>query len=276
MDIHAIKTVARQELVIHIRNKWVLVFSSVFALITLGISYFGMVTSGQTGFQGFTRTSASLLNLVLYLIPLIALSIGTLSFNSEKSAGEFLFSQPVSRTDILLGKLSGDFLTMTLATLIGFGMSGLVISANTGTEGALRYPLFVGLALLLALVFLSIATLVSAICRRKSKAFGIVLFLWFFFVLFYDLIVIGLTFVLKEHTANLFLFFSLFGNPVDIVRVSSLIILDGHQIFGAAGAALLNFFGGTASALVLLTATLSAWIVLPVFVSQKLLKRQDI
>jgi Cu-processing system permease protein len=152
----------------------------------------------------------------------------------------------------------------------------VVISARTGKEGAIRYPLFVILALLLALVFLSIATLVSAVCRRKSKAFGIVLFLWFFFVLFYDLIVIGLTFVFKERTANLFLFLSLFGNPVDIVRVSSLIILDGQQIFGAAGASLMKFLGGKTSALLLLAATLSAWIVLPVFLSQKLLKRQDI
>jgi Cu-processing system permease protein len=276
MDLHAIRLIAGQELLIHIRNKWILLFATVFAALSLAISYFGMVTVGETGFQGFTRTSASLLNLVLYLIPLIALSMGALSFSSEKGGGELLFSQPVSRNEILLGKLAGDFLSMAVATLLGFGLSGIVIAANAGSAGALRYPFFVLFSLLLSLIFLSLAALVSAACQRKTKSFGVALFVWFFFVLFYDLIVIGLTFLLKEHTANQVLFLSLFGNPVDMVRVATLIILDGDQIFGAAGAALLKFLGGRQLAVFSLCAALSLWIAIPTFLTGRLLKGQDI
>jgi Cu-processing system permease protein len=72
MDTYAIRTIARQELVINIRNRWTLVFAGVFGILVLAISYFGLVTGGSLGFQGFARTSASLLNMVLYIVPLVA------------------------------------------------------------------------------------------------------------------------------------------------------------------------------------------------------------
>ena len=276
MDTNAITTIARQELVINIRNRWTLVFSGVFGILVLTISYFGLVTGSSVGFQGFARTSASLLNMVLYIVPLVALMMGTLSFSSEKSASELLFSQPVSRAEILLGKFLGLFASIFTATLIGFGIAGVIIAANAGTEGSLRYPLFVGFSLLLALIFLSLSAFISALCRRKSKAFGVALFVWFFFVLFYDLLVIGVTFLLKERTANAFIFGSLFGNPVDMVRIASLMTLNGKNIFGAGGAALLKFLGGEGLSIVLLLIALSLWVVAPLFAAQRLLKHQDI
>jgi Cu-processing system permease protein len=218
----------------------------------------------------------SLLNLVLYIIPLVALVMGTLSFTSEKSAGELLFSQPVTRTEILLGKLAGLFASIFTATLAGFGIAGLVIALNAGTEGSLGYPLFVGFSLLLALIFLSLAAFISALCGRKAKAFGVSLFVWFFFVLFYDLLVIGATFLLKERAANTFVFASLFGNPVGMVRVASLMVLDGKDIFGPAGATLLRFFGGEMLSLLLLLSALAIWVAAPFLLARGLLRRQDI
>lgn len=276
MDTRAITTIARQELVINIRNRWTLVFACVFGVLVLSISYFGLVSSGTVGFQGFARTSASLINMVLYIVPLVALITGTLSFTSEKSAGELLFSQPVTRGEILLGKFFGLFASILTATLIGFGLAGVVIATNAGTEGSLRYPAFVAFSLLLALIFLSLSAFISSLCQRKSKALGVALFVWFFFVLFYDLLVIGLTFMLKERTANAFIFGSLFGNPVDMVRVASLMTLNGKDIFGAGGAALLKFLGGEGASVALLLVALSFWVVLPLFMAQRLLSRQDI
>jgi Cu-processing system permease protein len=244
--------------------------------LVLTISYFGLLTAGAIGFQGFARTSASLLNLVLYVVPLVSLTMGTLSFTSEKSSGEVLLSQPITRTEFLLGKLAGLFSSIFLATLAGFGLAGVIIAIRAGSEDSLRYPSFVGLSLLLALVFLSLSAFVSVLCERKIKAFGGTLFLWFFFVLFYDLLVIGGTFLLKERVANAFIFVSLFGNPVDMVRVASLIILDGKEVFGAAGAALVRFLGGEKASLVLLLSGLGIWIVVPFWLSQLLLKRQDV
>ena len=168
MDTHAIGTISRQELIINIRNRWTLVFAAVFGALVLAISYFGLVTGGNVGFQGFARTSASLVNMVLYIVPLVALVMGTLSFTSETSASELLFSQPVTRGEILLGKFLGLFASIFTATLIGFGLAGIIIAVKAGTEGAWRYPAFVAFSLLLAMIFLSLSAFISTICRRKT------------------------------------------------------------------------------------------------------------
>jgi Cu-processing system permease protein len=276
MDWNAIGTIAGQELKINIRNKWMLMFAAVFGGLSLAVCYFGMVTAGSAGVQSFTRTTASLLNLVLYLVPLVAVVMATMSFSSEKGTSELLFSQPVARGEILLGKLLGLFLCMAAATCIGFGLSGAVIVARAGSDGSSRYVIFVGLALLLALVFLSLGAMIAILFDNKAKALGAALFLWFFFVLFYDLLAIGMTFLFKERTANLFIFLSLFGNPVDLVRVSSLVNLGGSTILGAAGAALMKFLGGPALSNLLLIAGLAVWTAGPFLVSIHRLHKQDI
>lgn len=276
MDFNAIFNIARLELTINIRNRWTLIFALVFAALVVAIAYFGLVTAGTVGFQGFLRTSASLLNLVLYLVPLVALVMGTMSFTSEKSAGDLLYAQPVTRIEILIGKLGGLFASLLASTLIGFGLGGLIIAVKAGTEGVVRYPLFVFLSLLLGLIFLALSALVAAWSQRKAKAFGITLFLWFFFVLFYDLLVIGGTFLLQERIANRFIFISLAGNPVDMVRVASLIVLNGKPIFGPAGAALVRFLGGDRVSLMALALGLLSWVVFPIYLSSRSLKSQDI
>jgi Cu-processing system permease protein len=276
MDFKSIYDIARQELIINIRNRWTVIFAAVFGALVVSISYFGIMAEGFSGMQSFTRTSASLLNLVLYIVPLVALTMGTLSFTGDKGSTELLFSQPLLRSEVLLGKLFGVFFSIALSTLIGFTLAGVIVVAASDVEGLPRYISFVVLSLALSFVFLSIAVLASTISQRKSKAFGIALFLWFFFVLFYDLLALGATMFLKGQTANTFLFLSLFGNPVDMVRVATLIILDNVTIFGAAGAAMLRFLGGQTMSLLLLVAGLAAWAGVPLFVSTKLMKHQDI
>lgn len=276
MDFNAIFNIARLELTINIRNRWTLIFAFAFAALVVAIAYFGLVTAGTVGFQGFLRTSASLLNLVLYIVPLVALVMGTMSFTSERNSGDLLYAQPVTRIEILIGKLGGLFASLLTSTLIGFGLGGLIIAVKAGSEGVLRYPLFVILSMLLGLIFLALSALVAAWSQRKAKAFGITLFLWFFFVLFYDLLVIGGTFLLQERIANRFIFASLAGNPVDMVRVASLIVLNGKPIFGPAGAALVKFLGGDTASLLALAFGLLLWIILPIYLSSRSLKSQDI
>lgn len=226
--------------------------------------------------QGFTRTSISILNLVLTIVPLASLTMGTLSFTGDKGSMELLFSQPVGREEILLGKSLGLFASLAISTLLGFLLSGIAVVLSSGTEGLLRYSVLVLLSLALTLVFLSLALLVAILNKRKSRAFGVSLLLWFFSVLFYDVIALGCSLLLKGSAANTFLFLSLFGNPVDMVRVATLISLDNVSVFGASGAALLRFFGGGPLALVALGLGLLFWTVIPWSVAVVLGRRQDL
>lgn len=276
MDSRVIAQVARQEFVINVRNKWTAIFAVVFGILVVGLSSVGVLAEGFSGMQNFTRTSASLLNLVLYLVPLVALTMGTLSFTGDRGAMELLFSQPLSRAEILCGKLLGVFWSMALSTIIGFTLAGAVVVASTGGEGLGRYVAFVVLSLGLSLIFLSIALLTSTLSRRTSKAFGVALFLWFFFVLFYDLLALAGSLMFRGPSASTFLFLSLFGNPVDMVRVATLILIDNVTIFGAAGAAMLRYFGGPVLSLALLAAALLVWTFAPMILAARLMRRQDL
>lgn len=276
MDPRVVAAVAGHELTINIRNRWTTIFAILFGLLVIGIAYFGLMAEGFSGMQDFTRTSASLLNLVLYVVPLVALTMGTLSFTGDRGAMELLFSQPLSRSEVVIGKLLGVFLAIAIAMLMGFAGAGILVVAGAGPAGLSRYGAMVALSLLLAFAFLALALLVSTLAHRKSRAIGVALFVWFFFVFFYDLLVIALTLFLRGESANVAIFLSVFGNPVDMVRVASLILLDNVTIFGASGAALMRYLGGTASAISLVVVALVVWILAPAAIACALLKRQDV
>ncbi len=275
MNTHTITLIAAEEFRINARNRWIIAFGWVFALLTLAISYFGMVTAAQVGFQGFTRTTASLVNLVLYLVPMVALIMSVLSFSAE-GGSELLLAQPVTRTQVLFGKLAGVYAALTVALLFGFGASGLVIALQAGSEGMGRYLFFVGHTLLLALVFAVLGSLVSVAASNRGRAIGAALAVWFFFVIFYDLLIIGAGFLFREHIANLIIFLSLFGNPVDLARVASLISLGGAAIFGAAGAALIKFLGGAATSIIVLVLGMLVWTVLSLLAASRILRQRDL
>ncbi|MCZ2155598.1 MAG: ABC transporter permease [Bryobacterales bacterium] len=276
MELQIVRAIAAQEFRVHIRSKWTVLFGLIFAVLSLGIAYFGMITSGLVGFQNFTRTSASLLNLVIYIVPLMSLTMGALSFTPDSGAAELLFSQPIERREILLGKVCGLFASVATATCFGFGAAGIVISLNGGSGGMAGYVALITLTLLLALDFLSLGTLVAVLAKKRTHAFGYALAVWFFFILFYDLLVMGGALLLREHSANLLIFSSLFGNPASMVRVAVLIALGGSTIFGAAGAMLLKFVGGTLAGISLLVLTLVVWTAAPLFAAGRLLEKQDI
>jgi Cu-processing system permease protein len=276
MNVTAITAIARDELTNAVRNRWTIIFSIVFGLLAIGIAHFGMKAEGFSGMQSFTRTSASMLNLVLYIVPLVALTMGTLSFCGERGSSELLFAQPLFRSEVVIGKWLGLFFSVALSTLTGFSLAGSIVALNAGTEGLARYVGFVALSLLLGLSFLSLSVLISVFSLRKARAFGYALFCWFFLTLFYDLVVIGSSLLFSGQDANTFLFLSLFGNPVDMVRIASLLILDNVSLFGAAGAALLRFLGGPMLSIILLIAALFLWNILPLLLSLKMLRRQDI
>jgi Cu-processing system permease protein len=276
MNASAIKIIAQRELTISIRNKWTVVFASLFAVLVTAIAYFGTMASGEASFQGFGRTSASLLSLVLYLVPLVALMMGTQSFLALEGDSEMLFSQPVFRSEIVLGKLFGLFLAIATSMLAGFGVGGLIIAIRTDTADMAAYASFVLLSLILSAVFLSISALVAVLNRRQTRAFGASLAVWFFFVIFFDLLVLGGSLLLREKLANYFIFASLFANPVGMVRVAGIIALNGPEAFGAAGAALMKFIGGAVYGVAALFVGLLIWILLPFYASVTLLKRQDI
>ena len=278
MSPHPLRLVARQELVLAVRSRWTQIFAAIFAALALAVAASGYVLSGGHGVQDFARTAASLVQLVLLLVPLTSLLIGVLSLAPERGAAELLFSQPVSRRTILLGKLLGLFEALVGAQALGFGAAGLVIFSQSGSEGLAGFLMLFAASAALTAIFLGLAALLAAaaIGRRRTRALALALVVWFVAVVLFDVAALGLASLLPSGPASRVLIMAVIVNPVDAVRTATLLGIEGAAAFGAASLAFLRFTRGPWGAAALLGLSLLFWIAVPALAAVERLRRTDV
>jgi len=269
---------AREELALALRSRWTQIFAVVFGLLALFVSGAGYVLSGGHGVQDFARTAVSLVQLVLLLVPLTALLIGVLSLAPERGAAELMFSQPVARRTILLGKLLGLFQALAAAQAVGFGAAGAFVYGRSGTEGLGGFLLLVAGSFVTTAVFLGLAALLSAgaFGRRRTRALALALVVWFVAVVLVDLAALGAASLLPSGKASRVLILASLLNPVGAVRTGTLLGIEGTGAFGAASLALLRFTGGPWGAAVWLGASLLFWLIVPTALALRRLRRADV
>jgi len=276
--MRSLRLIASQELLLAVRSRWTQIFAVVFAGLSLLVAASGYVLSGGHGVQDFARTAVSLVHLVLFLVPLTSLVIGVLSLAPDRGAAEQLFSQPVARPTILLGKLLGLFQALVAAEALGFGVAGVVIFSQSGSEGLLGFVLvFLGSVVLTA-VFLSLAAALSVagVGRRRARALALALVVWFVAVVLFDVAALGLASLLASGPASRVLIVTVLVNPVDAVRTAALLGIEGTAAFGAASLAFLRFTKGPTGAATLLGLSMIFWTVVPILGACECLRRTDV
>lgn len=231
--MNGIWTIARKELADSLRNRWLVAISIIFAILALGIAWFGAAASGTVGYASTPATIASLASLGIFLIPLIALLLAYDAIVGEEEGGTLLLlmTYPLSRGQLLFGKFLGHGLTLALATLIGFGVAGaaialLVDDVAIGTLAAAMFR-FILSTVLLGWGFIALAYLISVRVSEKPLAAGLALAIWFFFVLIFDLVLLGIL-VASEGKLNPDLLpWLLLLNPTDIYRLLNIVAFEG-------------------------------------------------
>jgi Cu-processing system permease protein len=276
--MHVLGLCARQELILAFRSRWTQTFAVAFAVLALGVAVSGYVLSGGSGIQDFSRTAASLVQLVILLVPLTALLLGVLALASDRGNAELLFSQPVSRTTILLGRVLGLYQALVSAQALGFGAAGLVIYSQAGEDGVAGFLVVVAAAFVLTGVCLGLASLIAAgnIGRRRSRALALALVVWLVLVVLADLAALGAASLLRSGAASRLLITAAIVNPVGAVRTASLLLIEGTAAFGSASLALLRFSGGPLRAGLLLAGSIGLWLALPFWLASRRLSRADI
>lgn len=255
------------------RNRWFIIIAALFTVLSLALSLLGLSGLGSIGVSGFGRTTASLLNLVLLIVPLMSLLLGALSVASEREQGTLitLLAQPVTSNEILLGKYLGAAAVMGATLLLGFGLSGFVISWYGGLEQLGSYLVLVGFTILLGLANLSVGFVISVFARKSAAAAGFALFFWFVFLFLSDLGLMGMSIILKL-PARILLWLACL-NPPQSFKLAVVGTLHGSlDLFGAAGRYALDAFGDWF--LGFLTGTLLVWILIPLAFALYLFRRR--
>lgn len=271
----AVVTVMRKEVHDAMASRWLILYAAIFALLALAVSYVGQRNLGSLGFENFSRTTASLLNLCLMLAPLIALSLGAGAIAGERDRGTltYLLAQPLSRWELLLGKFTGLFASIAIATVAGFGLGGIVIATYASSIDVGTYLLLMGLVIALVAVMTSLGLLASVVGKSRVQALGLALLVWFVAVLFFDLILVGL--VSAASLSGRELLVALLINPVEIVRVLAIIHLEPDlQVLGPFGSYVYEDLG-TTNATLLLGSALAVWIVAPLWFAMEFFKHAD-
>jgi Cu-processing system permease protein len=262
----SIFTLANYELGASLRNRWFLLYALVFALLALTLSSLSLSGSGMFGFAGFGRTAASLINLVLLVVPLMGLTVGAQSLANEREQGTlaYLLAQPVGRAEILIGKFLGLSMALLAALLSGFGLAAALLAWQGGLVEAGRYSLLVGFSLLLALVSLSLGMAISAWSRSSALAVGLALLVWLLLVFLGDLGLMGTAIVMKLDIGTLFALTLV--NPLQVFKIATVFGLRATlEVLGPAGIYATRAYG--AQLLPLLVSVLGLWIVTPLTVA---------
>ena len=262
LDLSAILTLAGKEFRDRIRNRWVLAVALVFTVFALVIAYFGGAQQGAVGFRSIEFTIASLVSLVIYLIPLIALMLGFDAVVGERERGslELLLSLPITRFELLVGKYLGLAAALTLSTLVGFGLVALVLAGQLGADALPGYALFTFSSVLLGLAFLSLAVMLSVFARDRTRASGLAIAVWFFFVLIFDLLLLGALVVSAGQYGGEIFPWLLLLNPADVFRILNIFSLEEvRNLYGLA-----TVFPEAIAQPWALSLVMLAWIALPI------------
>src|SRR5690606_21354581 len=274
MRLSTVRALAQREISDALRNKWFVAYAGAFVVLSVALALLVLNSAGYGGISGFGRTSAGLINLVLFLAPLMGLTLGAQALASERESGTlgYLMAQPVSFAEIFVAKFVGLAIAITAAIVSGFALSTLTINllgdgSGMGTFIALTAP-----TVLLALASLSLGMLISALSKRQSTALGIATVAWLALVLIGDLGLMGTAVILKlspEQLMGLTL-----ANPLEVYRIASIDMLqDSLELLGPSGLVAHDWFGSAIGPV--LTAIMLAWIIVPLGAAYARMAREE-
>ena len=271
--VSTIATISGRELRDALRSRWFLLYTLAFAVLGLGVSYASAASAGG-GVSGFGRTSAGLVNLVLLVVPLMALTAGANTNASERERGMlgYLLAQAVGRVEVLIGKFLGLAGALLASICLGFGVVAGVLAWNGAATKPASLIQLAALSVALALAMLSVGLLLSTFARRTSVATGAAVFLWLAFVLVSDLGLMAGVMTFKLPIERLFAI-SL-ANPLHVFKMWSLQSVDASlDVLGPAGLYAQETYGRWLH--LMFGASLALWTAVPIAVAAVFFSRRS-
>ncbi|WP_276299177.1 ABC transporter permease subunit [Halorussus lipolyticus] len=169
------QAIARKDFQDAVRSKWLWALSAIFFGLFVGSAY--LIGSGVESSGGGSLTAEVFVptlgnRVVALVVPIVAIVVAYSSIIGERESGslKLLLSLPHSRQDVVAGKTLGRSTVLALPILVGMLLAAVVLALYGIDVGALKYLAFVGLTLLLGIVFVNVAVGVSAAASTNRRA----------------------------------------------------------------------------------------------------------
>lgn len=227
-------TIAKHEMKLGFRNPWSLTFLLLFAFFSLAL----VLIQSRTAFsiKGYSHMMGTMMNLILYLLPLMTLLLGSQSLTSEKEEGrwQLLATYPISSASFLLGKYSG--LAVVLLAIVGFGcgLSGMIVSLAGIAASFSASVAILSFSAGIVLLYLGIALLIGTIANNRWQALTLAVSVWFVSILAWPVLLIAGLGLLPYKWIQPLLEMLSFLNPAELLRIFTIMKFGGGSVFGPA------------------------------------------
>lgn len=243
-----------------LRSRTVMVYAGV--LLVLSFSVFSIEGNAEKGV-------ASLLNIILFAVPLVSVIFSAVYLYNSAEFIELLVSQPLKRRTIWLSIFAGLAGTVALAFLVGVGVP-IMLYAFTASG-----LMLLCCGMLLSVVFVAIAMWAAVRIRDKAKGIGLSILLWLYFALLFDALVLFILFQFADYPIEKGMIAVSMLNPIDISRILILLEIDLSALMGYTGAIFRNFFG-TGWGMAVTAVVLLLWVILPVWSATRFFEQRDL
>lgn len=216
-----------------------------------------------------TKATLSLLNVVLLVVPLVSIIFSTIYVYNSSQFIELLLSQPVPRGKVWFNLFLGLSTALILAFLLGCGIPILLYSSMETGLSVLITGIF------LSIIFTSLAMLAAIFSRDRAKGIGISIFIWMFFAIIYDGILLLLMFQFADYPIEGIMATLAAINPIGLSRIFVLLQLDVAAMLGQAGAIFKQVFGA-GGGMVISLLILTIWTFVPFLWSLILFNKKNL
>ncbi|WP_338654688.1 ABC transporter permease subunit [Lysinibacillus sp. Y5S-8] len=254
-----------------LRSRWMQLVAFLFTFVFVAIIVIQQMALPDI--EGFTRQTASFLNVLLFLLPLFIVSIGSMSIAGDIESGWYslLKTYPMKRRQYIIGKYVATSLAFLLVVLVAFG----VVLALGGFLGGVRLPfVLVTLTLLSIFIFVSIGIVLGAFAQTRLFALALSLVVWSFFLLLISYALMALGAVVAGHVLQKLTIITIHINPVEWLRFGYFIFSNQASVLGPAFYGVTKFYLSPLGHVVYGIVTIF-WIVLPLMLATKLLKEDQ-
>lgn len=216
-----------------------------------------------------TKTTLSLLNIVLLVVPLVSIIFSTIYVYNSGQFIELLLSQPIARVKIWFNLFLGLSSALVLAFLIGCGVPILLYSSLE-----VGFSLII-VGVMLSIIFSSLAMLSAIMSRDRAKGIGISIFIWMFFGIIYDGILLVGSFQFADYPIEGIMATLTALNPVGLARIFVLLQLNISAMLGHTGAIFKEVFG-SGGGLGISIVILLLWAIFPFLISLIKFNKKDL
>lgn len=242
-----------------IRNRIVWAYTIFLLISTLALFYLG---------QNSSKSVISVMNIILFIIPLVCIIFGTIHFYNSREFIEFLLTQPVNRKSVYWSEYFGIAVVFSLAFLCGVGVPVFIFNFSMIS----MYLILTGI--ILTFIFISLAFLSSVINNDKVKGIGLSIIIWLYFALIFDGLILSVFYVFRDYPLEKVIVFLTSLNPVDLSRIMVILQTDISAMLGFSGATVYNYLGSFTGKIFAFL-ILIVWIIVPSYFSYKIFSRKN-